>query len=174
MITTLLDYWVGVFAEELRDNTKDELKLLVVKKAPFQDDPTRKVPYLIIDVDSEKGIMPDPDWPAEVGGALRWRAYLKIRAAPKVVSSVDRAYHLTEVLQMRICYLLRTKAYEQPTAPNGSFMSNASPLVIDKIVPKMSGGEKEWLPHVDIFFHSSIDEPRSIEAFAYGTYPGTI
>lgn len=166
MITPILDFWVGIFTTELMHNTEDELRMVVVKKAPFQDDPIRKAPYLLVSIDEEFGMV--PDHPMEIGGHLRWSLHLKLRAAPRVVTTVDRAYHLVDILNQRVCYLLRQHTFDQPEAANGGFMDNRDWFTITKVMPKVYGGEREWLSYVDIHFIVKIKEPGPPP---YGIYP---
>lgn len=165
-MNTVLDFWVRTFTTELMHNTEDDLRMVVVKKAPFQDDPTRKAPYLLLSIDEDHGLVPDT--PIEIGGHLRWSLHLKLRAAPRVVSSVDRAYHLVDVLSMRVCRILREHTFDQPLAPNGAFMDNRDWFTIAKVLPKVYGGEREWLSYVDIHFVVRIKEPGPPP---YGSYP---
>jgi hypothetical protein len=169
MITPLLDFWVQTFTTQLMTHTEDDLRMTVVKKAPFQDDPTRKAPYLLMSIDEDLGLVPDS--PSEIGGPLRWQLHLKLRAAPKVVSTVDRAYHLVDVLSMRVCHIIRAHTFDHPTALNGSCMDNRDWFTITKVMPKVYGGEREWLSHVDVFFFARIKEPGPAP---YGTYPNNL
>jgi hypothetical protein len=157
MISTLLDFWLEVFTRELMHDTNDELRMIIVKKAPLQEDPTRKAPYLIMHTDEEKGL--EPVGPQEIGGPLRWKVHMKMRAAPKVATTVDRAYHLVDVLTSRICHLLRQETFAHPEGINGAMMDNWNWLIVDKVKPKVYGGEREWLSYVDIEFHCFMREP---------------
>lgn len=160
MMNLVLDFWCETFSTELIENTDDQLALKVCQKGPFQDDPTRKAPYLILSIDEEKGMIPD-NKDLEVGGGIPWTVYLKVRAAPKVVNTAEKAYTLVDLLAHRILHVIQVHSFVQPSIAGVSFVQNYDQLNIDKLVPKVYGGEREWLSYVEVYFHTRIKQPRN-------------
>lgn len=166
----ILNYWVEVFQEQFKSETSDELKMKIVKKFPFQDDPTRTAPYFLIGLDDrreEEGIAV-PDDPIEIGGSAWWKVYFKIRVAPKVVTTSDKAYYLVDLLARRTVYVLRSNGLITVPGQGAISMQNLDWNYISAISPKVYGGEREWLSYVDIYFHQRV---RETGPFPYGDYP---
>jgi hypothetical protein len=159
MITETLTYFEAMLRDALIDNATDELRMVLVQKRPFQEDPTRTAPYTILTFDEEKGMIPDPDTPPEIGGPTYWKLFLKIRSAPKVQTSREIAYELVGKLAMRVSYVLRQLYLQQPAFLNLGYMRNYNWLMIDRVVTHVYGGEREWLSHADIYFHARLAEP---------------
>ncbi len=155
IVNVVLDYWRDLFIEKLKDDTDDELKMVVVKKAPFQDDPIRKAPYLLIGEDIDKGVVLESQ--QEIGGSVWWIANLKIRASPKSQKTPERAYYLVELLGQRIVWLLRKYSFAHPSGQGIPSLQNRDWNFIVKITHKVYGGESEWLSYVEIeFFQRSL------------------
>jgi hypothetical protein len=169
MITEVLNYFEGVLYNALVNETNDALRMALVQKRPFQEDPTRTAPYTVLTFDEEKGMIPDPDTPPEIGGPTYWKLFLKIKAAPKVQVNREEAYRLVGILAMRILYLLRQQYRSQPTFLNGGRMQNYNWLMVDKVITHVYGGEREWLSYADIRFFVRVVEPNP-----YGSYIGEV
>jgi hypothetical protein len=165
MITETLTFFEELFTTAFVDETSDALRMEIVQKRPFQDDPTRKAPYLILTFDEDKGLIPDPDTPPEIGGPTYWKLHLKVRAAPKVQKDRETAYTLVSVLMMRVMYTLRNSYLQHPVFAGGVYLNNYNWLLITKSVPHVYGGEREWLSYVDVHFYVRLAEPNP-----YGTY----
>ena len=171
MIDTLTTFWIDTFTDRLKTRTPlgDSLRMSVVKKAPFQDDPTVAVPYLILDID-EKGMQPEEL--VEIGGSVYWVAHLKLRAAPKVQAKVEDAYKQVDLLAQRIVWIIRDVALNShPSDQMGMMMDNRDWFLFDIIKPKITGGDGEWQSRVDIHFRSRIREEGP---YPYGQYPGIL
>lgn len=167
MITTVLNFWLQVFEEELRNNVDDDLRLVIVKKAPFQEDPTRKAPYLLLDVNEEKGLEPMQQ---EIGGRNPWKLNMILRAAPRVQTSAEAAYHLVDILTMRLMNVIRVHSFDTVNIEaNGGYISNSTWNLIDGIYPKVYGGEREWLSYVVIHFWTGVAEPARYSQFPTST-----
>ena len=170
MFLPVLDYWVAIFQEQFVDNTADELTMKIVKKKPFQEDPTVKAPYILIGWNPEKALVPaklstgEREYP-QIGGGVPWTMHLTLRAAPKVVKTADQAYALIGQLTQRCMHILRKHALEEVDLLGSTTISNYDWLVIDSVTPKIQGGDREWLSHVDIEFHQ-----RVLEKYPFGTY----
>jgi hypothetical protein len=166
-ITSVLDHWIEIFAARLQEGTSDDLRMNVIKKFPFQDDPIRKAPYLLIGEHPDDGIV--PDLPTEIGGTAWWRLNLRIKAAPKPTKSADRAYYLVDLLGQRIVHTLRSNALlGQTISVPGLQLSNRDWNFITKVTHKVYGGESEWLSYVEIEFFQRAQE---LGPFPYGAYP---
>jgi len=159
MITEVLNYFEQVFKTAFIDETTDALRMALVQKRPFQDDPTRTAPYLILTFDEAKGTIPDPDTPPEIGGPTYWKMFLKVKAAPKVQTSREEAYRLVGLLSMRVSYVLRQQYMAQPVFANGGMMRLYNWLMIDKVVTHVYGGEREWLSYAEVYFFVRLAEP---------------
>jgi hypothetical protein len=167
-VTSVLDHWIEIFTTRFIEDTSDDLRLAVVKKFPFQDDPIRKAPYLLVGEDFDLGVV--PELATEIGGTAWWRLNLKIKAAPKPAKSADRAYYLVDLLGRRIVYTLREKALVgQTIALPGVQLSNRDWNFVTKVAHKVYGGESEWLAYVEIDFFQRAQE---LGPFPYGAYPG--
>lgn len=168
IITSVLDYWVDIFTVALRDDTTDELKMNLIKKAPFQDDPVRQAPYLLIGENDYKGVVPHAV--VEIGGPMNWDVYLSIKASPKVQKTTQRAYYLVDLLAQRIVYLIRQHSMTQAQYGNVQ-LQNRDWMLIEKVHHKVYGGEGEWLSYARVDFFQRVSE---VGPYPYGAYPGTI
>ncbi len=169
MINAALDFYVNLFTEAFVENGDDALKMSVVQKRPFQDDPTRKAPYLILHFDEEKGTQPDTELKYEIGGPTYWKVFLKLKAAPKVQTSREKAYTLSDVLLQRTLWVLRN-AYRQHTETlAGATLWQLDWNFITKASIHMAGGEREWLPHIEVYWYHRVQEPHR-----FGTYVSEI
>lgn len=168
MITPILDHWVTIFQTRLQENTDDGLKLKVVKKLPFQDDPIRQSPYLVIGENEQLGIKPENL--GEIGGSSWWIVNLYIKAAPSPATTPDRAYYLVDLLSRRITYTIREMSLpgQQVEIP-GLYLFNRDWHVIQQVKHKVYGGEREWLSYVEINFFQYAME---LGPHPYGKYPG--
>jgi hypothetical protein len=169
----VITHWQEIFKERFKDETTDALKMKVVDKMPFQDDPTRVAPYITIGLDErrlEAGISV-PEEPIEIGGPARWKVYLRIRAAPKVAKSADLAYYYVDLLTHRIVYTLREKALLRAAGQGNIILANRDWNFINGISPKVYGGDREWLSYVDIYWTQQVKETGS---YPYGEYPGDL
>jgi hypothetical protein len=170
IISDLLTFWLDIFTTELQENSDDELKMTLLKRAPMQEDPVRKAPWLVISEndDTGKGFQVDPL--REIGGGHWWIGHLRIKAAPKVQKTAERAYYLCDVLGQRIIYLLRQYSLGQPVRGN-VMMENTDWFIIDNVSHKVTGGEGEWISYVTIEFHNRVSERGP---FPFGTYPSEL
>jgi hypothetical protein len=166
MIYDLLTYWVGVFTTQFQELTDDELQMTVIKKAPFQDDPIRKAPYLIISLDTEHGRGITPFDIQEIGGPETWKVTLSIKAAPRSTTTAERAYWLTDVLIGRLMYVIQSHALDTFTTQSGAALKNRDWNIITRVVPDIRGGEREWIPSVTVEFFCIMSMPPR-----YGSYP---
>jgi hypothetical protein len=160
MITEVLTFFEALFTEAFIINTSDALRMALVQKRPFQDDPTRKAPYLILTFDETQGLVPDPDIKPEIGGPNYWKLYLKVKAAPKVQTDRETAYTLAGALSMRVAYVIRSAYNQQPAFAGGSRLQMYDWLNLNKIVTHVYGGEREWLSYTEIYFFVRIAETR--------------
>ncbi len=169
MINYILDHWVEEFTERLKDDTSDALKANFIEKDPYQRDPVRDAPYIHIGI-GEKGI--EPEGLAEIGGSSWWVAHLTIKAAPKSQKTKERAYYLADLLGQRILWILRNESLTIVLAPQGTGrLFNRDRGVIERIYPKVYGGEGEWLSYVEVTFFQRI---REVGPAPYGAFPGDI
>jgi hypothetical protein len=169
-VNFVVDYWLTIFDEALRENTDDELKLNVLKRSPLQDDPIREAPYLLMKEDYEKGIAPKDL--GEIGGSFWWRAPFIIVAAPRSQQTQDRAHYLVNLLSYRLVYVIRKNALKIVEGPQGVLeMQNLTWHVITAVRRKVTGGEGEWQSRVEI---EMVCDLREAGPFPYGTYPGDI
>ncbi len=167
----VLEYWEDIFAETFKNDTSDYLKMSVIKKFPFQEDPTVKAPYLLLGVDErqrDKAGIVVPDEPIEIGGSAWWKIHLHIRAAPKLVTKADKAYYLVDLLTQRVVYKLREKSFGVALGQGNLALMNRDWHFITGISPKVYGGEQQWLSYVDIYFYQRVYE---LGPFPYGDYP---
>jgi len=171
IIDPLLSFWVETLGKKLKDETNDELKLKICKKSPFQDDPIRQAPYLLIgeNEDPGKGITQESLF--EIGGTFWWIAHMRIKASPRSQKTSDRAYYLVDLLGQRIIYLLRLNSFAHPHRHGAPLMDNRDWTFITQVYHKVYGGEGEWLSYVQIDFYNRVSEKGP---FPYGEYPGTI
>jgi hypothetical protein len=168
IINAVLDLWIPVFTEGLKTNISDELKLTLIKKAPFQEDPIKQAPYLLIGENEDKGVVPAKN--VEIGGPMTWDVHLRIKAAPKVQKTSERAYYLSDLLGQRIVYLIQKNSLD--LGDYGRFQVHSHDwLVIDSIVHRIYGGEGEWLSYVKVDFSIGV---RSPGPYPFGEFPGDI
>ncbi len=177
MHNVVLDYWIDVFTRELQENTDDPLKMTVVKRAPLQDDPIRKAPYLTLTI-PEEGIVPEGlvvgkdhhIFSQEIGGSQWWIVPIRLVAAGKSQKTSDRAHYVLNLLTYRILHVIRRNALTIYDAPQGVLrMENRDWNIFRRIYPHVSGGEGEWQNKVEIDY---IARCREIGPFPYGVYPG--
>ena len=167
MINMVLDYWVTTFTEKFKREAED-MRFQVVQKAPFQDDPLRKAPYLSIGIndDPNKGLQPVVH--GEIGGAAYWKVHMRAIAQPKPQRTLDMAYSQLDLLTQRMIYIIQDRTFAHPTAQNLAFMDNFDWFTIDAIQPKVYGGEGEWLAKLEVLFYTQVKQPGP---YPYGQYP---
>lgn len=179
MLYEALQYWQTVFTQVFITamSTNDLLRMSVVQKAPFQDDPTRKAPYLVL-FGGEHGIQLASDTdvpmegqgaiavPQEVGGPTYWTVDLGLKAAPRVQTDSDSAYRLVSLLTERCLHVLQDHALDTYEASNGGTFGGIHWNPVYHLLPHVYGGEREWLSYTTIRFYTLLRVPYRV-----GTFP---
>lgn len=104
------DALITVLTRELQTEiaTSDPLRARRVEKYPLQDDPTTQAPYIIVAPDVERGQIPDPEMPPEIGGGTWWVDFYQVEGRiPKQVSK-NAAYTAIGTFRDRILRALIT------------------------------------------------------------------
>lgn len=146
----VLIFWKETFAEALRDDVGDLLRLSTIKIGPLQDDPIYNAPYLLVGIDDEKG-MQAAEW-REIGGPMRWKLHLFVKAAPRMQPSIERLLYYLDALTKRIVSTIIRQGVRRLSMENGGDALMISEYDISAIYPNIFGGEREWNGSVRVEF----------------------
>lgn len=152
----ILDALQALYTTELITNVTDDLRLVTLKPAPLQDDPTRVAPFLVYAPAPELGRQPvtNPEQGGfGIGAHELWRVHFKGLCGTPQVGSREEAYAAIEELASRVeVATLKHYALNDVLAP-GQLASADGSQWIDaanpahtwtRSVPLIFGGGTQW------------------------------
>jgi hypothetical protein len=132
----------------------DSLRLKLVSKAPFQDDPTTRAPFIIVGYNDDQGSELDPFHDPEVGGGVRWMHPFVLWGGTPRKSSRTLCYAAINSLKRRaIRVLYDHENLDDLASGSGEYLDVGTWDMIDLATSRIFGGESEWYGEMRIEFH---------------------